>query len=420
MEINYTILIIALVIQIVLTFYQISYLCKLNRKKNHYPLKQLSAKITTFLGVFLILSQITSILLNTMVCCGSEGPINWGSYLLTFFYTFSRGCCYSFALIKTARIVYAFNKTLLNSHSLLVKYFSNEEWMIFTGFIYSIIGFTLLSFLTTKYNLENKDYTPCLQLQYYHDNNEFIMINSILEEVLYLTLMHLIIKHHLDDKLYKLTLRPLFIYMGWFICVSLILKIFNNNDDVEIIMGITYLFRAYVMFYFYIIKPLRFIEKYPTLYINPDRIENFEDISKEKFQGHYKDSFILSQFEEYLNYLDQNQDINYTFEGTEFQKIQLYQIYLELRKKISLATPNDLVIDYLNKQFQNNEILRNLSFQPEIMLEKLEKHLKDIYLLKFKYTKAFYTIKEVYINQEITIKNFEKFGIDLIEYDPLL
>lgn len=51
------------------------------------------------------------------------------------------------------------------------------------------------------------------------------MINSFIEELLCIILMAYIIFYHLEDKLYKLTLNVLALYMVWFIITSLIVKI---------------------------------------------------------------------------------------------------------------------------------------------------------------------------------------------------
>lgn len=76
-----------------------------------------------------------------------ENPVSKG--FIAFFYTFSRGCCFSFAFLKTARLTVAFNKNVLNPKSVVAKFYSSEEKLLLSGYIYSFIGFTLLSFITT-------------------------------------------------------------------------------------------------------------------------------------------------------------------------------------------------------------------------------------------------------------------------------
>lgn len=124
-----------------------------------------------------------------------------------------------------------------------------------SGYIYSFIGFPLLSFITT-YTDSNSELSDWLEN--YHNNLKYIMINSIIEELLCIILMGYIIFYHLEDKLYKLTFNVLVCYMVWFIVFSLIDKITSKiapkcyQDLINFIVTLSYLLRAYLMFYLYV------------------------------------------------------------------------------------------------------------------------------------------------------------------------
>lgn len=86
------------------------------------------------------------------------------------------------------------------------------------------------------------------------------MINSFFEEIICIFLMAFIIVFHLEDKLYKLTFNVLNWYMAWFLITSSIVKILeilmdeNNkrNEIIKLLVSISYLIRAYFMFYLYV------------------------------------------------------------------------------------------------------------------------------------------------------------------------
>ncbi|CAK81991.1 unnamed protein product (macronuclear) [Paramecium tetraurelia] len=420
---HFVLLIPFLAFMVIASYYQAFYLLKFHKNQDDYPLKQLSPKITLHQGIFLIISQIVLLIEIYKFLdidkrnCEEENEVTNG--FIAFFYIFSRGCCFSFALLKTARITVAFSKKKLKPQSFLAIYFSSEKYLLITGYIYTFIGFILLSFITTCID---QSCANCW-LDYYHNNRKYIMINSCLEELACIILMSFIIIYHLEDKLYKLTFNLLGYYMGWFLVTSLIIK-FDPNRYLNFVVTLSFLLRAFLMFYLYVYEPINQIEEHPTKYIALNNIQSFSRISQLDFQGHFKNSIILQSFSVYLQDLD-NQDkdklkqFQVKLNFLKFKQHQLYQNYMKLSEYLYQPAPMDIIEDYLIKEFNNDEILLQFDNQAEDLKQHLGEYLSNVYQIGFKNTIAFHTINNYYQTQETAIKNLETLGMKLNQYNPL-
>ncbi|CAD8140348.1 unnamed protein product [Paramecium pentaurelia] len=425
------ILIVLGFIELVMLIILIYYLRKINQNRHCYPIYQLSPYTTILQGISFYLFQLMIVI--NLYLTKTYGEITWQicldqntnefqdsiyqtlSYqVLTIIYLYSRGCCFTFTLIKSLRVLRAFSKQRLLKNNLIVKIYMNENFLIVIALFYGMF-FPVLTIFTNLYLYEFQFYC-CLQV--YENNTGFVLYNSLLEEILTLYLMRKIKYNNYDDNLINLTIKLQFYYICWFALNSLIFKLLKFGPD---IVGISCLIRCFFMFYNFTCIPLKNKQDHPNLYITYNQILDFQLISSKVFNNYYQNNYSLIAFENYLSKSNRiaitQTEIEFIAQRQNFTEIELFNKYLTVVKLSSSCQDFHLLAD---------EIIKILNLQPtqinpystiDILQNDLYNHFESIYRLYFQQTVAFQAIKELTFHNQIIQENFKILRMPLNEWN---
>ncbi|CAD8131629.1 unnamed protein product [Paramecium octaurelia] len=424
------------VFEIILLMCLIYYVRKIHKKKNYYPIYQLSPITTILQGISFYIFQLTIVI--NFYYIKTYGEITWEVcidqninedsnddegysiykevpyYVLTIVYLYSRGCCFTFTLMKSLRILIAFSKQRLQKNNKIVKIYMGEAHIIKIALFYGMM-FPVFTIITNLF-FYNFEFYCCLSV--YENNTRLVFANSFLEELSTLYLMTKIKFNNYLDNLINLTIKLQFYYICWFAFNSLIFKLIPFGPT---IVGISCWFRCFYMFYNFTCVPLNGRQKNPNLYITYNQVMDFRLITSKVFNNYYQNNYSIIAFENFLKKLNRipitQTEIEFIAQSNNFSEAELFDKY---KKVVELSSA------WQDYQKLTDEIFKILNLLPtqqnpyptiDILQNDLYNHFEQIYKVYFQQTVAFQAIKELTYHNQIIQENFKVLRMPLNEWN---